>query len=160
MIRAICPFHVWRESANVGTFYYIESTNVCTFFHTWNEPFARVKRFEIKNFLNKHNIENKSGKVTQLINQGLTDINRDYYKSAKTKLTQAEKLNENLRQLVLITDSINYDLQQKVDAVDIRIDGIKEKTIVIKEIHKERSEKAAKFTPNQVDSFFRDRYNY
>jgi hypothetical protein len=48
----------------------------------------------------------------------------------------------------------------ELNNLDGKIDDIKEKTTIIREYYHEVSGKASKFTPTQVDSFFKARYNY
>jgi hypothetical protein len=57
-------------------------------------------------------------------------------------------------------DSVTQAYNDKINELIIRISNIKEKTIVIKEYYHEVSQAADKFTPTQVDSFFKARYNY
>ena len=57
-------------------------------------------------------------------------------------------------------DSVIQAYNSKIGELDIKISNIKEKTTIIKEYYHEVSQAADKFTPNQVDSFFKSRYNY
>lgn len=50
--------------------------------------------------------------------------------------------------------------EQKVEQVDFQIDHIKEKTTIVREYYHEIGQQAGKYTPTQVDSFFKARYNY
>ena len=51
-----------------------------------------------------------------------------------------------------------YDIQIK--QVDDKISNLKEKTTIIREYYHEQSQATDKYTPTQVDSFFKQRYNY
>jgi prefoldin subunit 5 len=57
-------------------------------------------------------------------------------------------------------DSTIEVYEQKVDQVDFQIDNIKEKTTIVREYYHEVGQQAGKYTPTQVDSFFKARYNY
>jgi len=48
----------------------------------------------------------------------------------------------------------------KVNEVDFQIDNIKEKTTIVREYYHEVGQQAGKYTPTQIDSFFKVRYNY
>jgi hypothetical protein len=48
----------------------------------------------------------------------------------------------------------------ELHSLDDKIGNIKEKTTIVREYYHEISGKAGKFTPTQVDSFFKARYNY
>ena len=58
-----------------------------------------------------------------------------------------------------IDSTINV-YEAEVDKVDYELDHIKEKTTIIREFYHEESKKADKYTPTQVDSFLKSRYNY
>jgi len=76
------------------------------------------------------------------------------------RIDSLERANVALQQQILKYDSINTILETKVSEVDYRINNIKEKTTIIKEYYKEKKQETAKFTPTQLDSFFKDRYKY
>lgn len=57
-------------------------------------------------------------------------------------------------------DSIVEIYEHKVDQVDFQIDNIKEKTTIVREYYHEIGQQAGKYSPTQVDSFFKARYNY
>jgi len=76
------------------------------------------------------------------------------------RIDSLEKANTALQQQILKYDSINAELETKVSEVDYRINNIKEKTTIIKEYYKDKKQETAKFTPTQLDSFFKDRYKY
>jgi len=79
------------------------------------------------------------------------------YKDAIDALTKANKeLVEHQKQL----DSTIQVYENEVKQVDNQIDNIKEKTTIIKEYYHEQSVAASNYTPTQVDSFFKARYNY
>lgn len=57
-------------------------------------------------------------------------------------------------------DSVIELYETKVDQVDFQIDNIKEKTTIVREYYHEVGQQAGKYTPTQVDSFFKARYEY
>jgi len=57
-------------------------------------------------------------------------------------------------------DSTIRVYQTEVSNIDIKVDHIKEKTIIIKEFYHEQSQAVNSYTPTQVDFFFKQRYNY
>jgi hypothetical protein len=72
-------------------------------------------------------------------------------------LTNANKaLIEHQKQI----DSTITIYEAEVKQVDHQIDNIKEKTTIIKEYFHEVSQQVDHYTPTQVDSFFKARYNY
>ena len=58
------------------------------------------------------------------------------------------------------SDSIISEYQMKVNEVDLKISNIKEKTTVVREYYYEKQKQIDKYTPTQIDSFFKNRYNY
>ena len=79
------------------------------------------------------------------------------YKDAIDALNKANKeLVERQKQI----DSTIKVYETEVKQVDYQIDNIKEKTTIIKEYYHEQSVAASNYTPTQVDSFFKNRYNY
>jgi hypothetical protein len=58
------------------------------------------------------------------------------------------------------SDSIINLYQIKVDEVDFKIKNIKEKTTIVREYYHEKTKEVNKYTPSQIDSFFKNRYNY
>ncbi len=78
-------------------------------------------------------------------------------KATIDSLTNANKaLIEHQKQI----DSTIKVYESQVHQVDTKIDGIKEKTTIIKEYYHEQSQAASSYTPTQVDSFFKARYGY
>jgi len=58
-----------------------------------------------------------------------------------------------------IDSTINV-YEAEVDQIDYQVDHIKEKTTIIREYYHEVGQQANQYTPTQVDSFFKTRYNY
>jgi hypothetical protein len=57
-------------------------------------------------------------------------------------------------------DSAINAYEAEVDKVDYELDHIKEKTTIVREYYHEVSQQTEQYTPTQVDSFFKKRYNY
>lgn len=57
-------------------------------------------------------------------------------------------------------DSTINAYEEEVDQIDFQVDNIKEKTTIVREYYHEVSNQADKYTPTQVDSFFKARYGY
>jgi hypothetical protein len=57
-------------------------------------------------------------------------------------------------------DSTIHVYEAEVKQVDNQIDNIKEKTTIIKEYYHEQSQQVNNYTPTELDSFFKARYNY
>jgi hypothetical protein len=76
------------------------------------------------------------------------------------RIDSLEQANNALYEQILRYDSINEVLEAKVYEVDTKIGNIKEKTTIIKEYYKDKNQGVAKYTPTQLDSFFKNRYNY
>ena len=78
-------------------------------------------------------------------------------KATIDSLTAANKqLLEKQKQI----DSTITVYETKVNEVDFQIDNIKEKTTIVREYYHEVGQQAGKYTPTQVDSFFKSRYKY
>ena len=58
-----------------------------------------------------------------------------------------------------IDSTINV-YEEEVNQIDFQVDNIKEKTTIVREYYHEVSGQTDKYTPTQVDSFFKSRYNY
>ena len=57
-------------------------------------------------------------------------------------------------------DSTIAVYETKVSEIDFQIDNIKEKTTIVREYYHEVGQQVGKYTPTQIDSFFKARYNY
>jgi hypothetical protein len=78
----------------------------------------------------------------------------------KVQLDMLNKSNADLVNKQKQIDSTIAVYNGKIGELDIKISSIKEKTTIIKEYYHEVSQAADKFTPTQIDSFFKKRYNY
>jgi hypothetical protein len=79
------------------------------------------------------------------------------YKAIIDSLTVA---NKELEAKQLKIDSSIQVYETEVKAIDFQVDHIKEKTTIIREYYHEQSAAASSYTPTQIDSFFKARYNY
>jgi predicted nucleic-acid-binding protein len=57
-------------------------------------------------------------------------------------------------------DSTIAIYETEINQIDNQVDNIKEKTTIVREYYHEVGQQAGKYTPTQVDSFFKARYNY
>ena len=78
----------------------------------------------------------------------------------KIQLDMLNKSNGDLIAKQKQIDIVIATYNSKIGELDVRISNIKEKTTIIKEYYHEVSQAADRFTPSQVDSFFKKRYNY
>ena len=78
----------------------------------------------------------------------------------KVTLDSLTNANKQLLEKQKQIDSTIAIYEIKVNEVDFQIDNIKEKTTIIREYYHEVGQQVDKFTPSQIDSFFKIRYNY
>jgi vacuolar-type H+-ATPase subunit I/STV1 len=76
------------------------------------------------------------------------------------KLDSLNMVTEQLKKQQLSYDSSIKADEKKIKDIDYQIDNIKEKTTIIKEYYHEQGKAVNNFTPNQLDSFFANRYGY
>jgi hypothetical protein len=57
-------------------------------------------------------------------------------------------------------DEVIGKQQLELHGLDDKIGDVKEKTTIVREYYHEVSNKAAQYTPTQIDSFFKARYDY
>jgi hypothetical protein len=72
----------------------------------------------------------------------------------------AAKANLDLQAKQATLDSIAHSLDEKLNLLDEKVSKVKNKETIIREYYHERISQPGKYTPQQVDSFFKDRYNY
>ena len=78
-------------------------------------------------------------------------------KATIDSLTNANKrLIEHQKQI----DSTIAVYEEEVNQIDNQVDNIKEKTTIVREYYHEVGQQVNQYTPTQVDSFFKARYNY
>jgi len=78
----------------------------------------------------------------------------------KATIDSLTKANQALQAKQLAIDSTVARYENEVEIVNGMIGGITEKTTIIREYYHEQSNTAGKYTPTQVDSFFKSRYKY
>lgn len=78
----------------------------------------------------------------------------------KATIDSLTKANQALQAKQLAIDSTVARYENEVEIINGMIGGITEKTTVIREFYHEQSSSASKYTPTQVDSFFKSRYKY
>ena len=78
----------------------------------------------------------------------------------KNTLDSLAKENAALRDKQKQVDSAISSYQSQIFDLDYAIGNVKQKETVIKEYYHEVGNKVDEYTPTQVDSFFKARYNY
>ena len=78
----------------------------------------------------------------------------------KTTIDSLTNVNKELEIRQKQMDSIIHVYEVKVKQVDHQIDSIKEKTTSIKKYYHKVSQQVSQYTPTELDSFFKVRYNY
>jgi hypothetical protein len=76
------------------------------------------------------------------------------------RIDSLEQKNKELEFYIMQFDSLQFEFDQQIIELNTRIDNNKGKTTIIREVYKDKGNSARKFTPSQVDSFFKDRYNF
>jgi len=79
------------------------------------------------------------------------------YKTAIDSLSRINKMLLDKQQKI---DSTIKVYKTEIDQIDNRINNIKEKTTIVREYYHEINNRVIQYTPTQVDSFFKSRYNY
>jgi len=72
----------------------------------------------------------------------------------------AAKANVELQAKQATLDSIAHSIDEKLNILDEKVSKVKNKETIIREYYHDRISQPGKYTPQQVDSFFKDRYNY
>jgi len=78
----------------------------------------------------------------------------------KSTIDSLTNINKQLLKKQKQIDSTIAVYEIKVNEVDFQIDNIKEKTTIIREYYHEVGQQTDKYTPSQIDLFFKIRYNY
>ena len=78
----------------------------------------------------------------------------------KTKIDSLSQLDKQFAiQQRRLDSSIHVD-EEHVQNLDTKIGSIKEKITIVREYYHEISQATSKYTPTQIDSFFKVRYTY
>lgn len=120
----------------------------------------------ISNLWEKYNLEIKAGFITLFVILGLylmiivftpkSHIPSEY----KILIDSLTKSNNTIIQQQKSIDSNINIYQNKIDGVDVKIDNIHDKTTIINKYYYDKGVKIDNFNSIQIDSFFRNRYNY
>ena len=78
----------------------------------------------------------------------------------QAKLDSLTQVTLQLRADQVKYDSIVESQERVVEELNTQIHSTKEKITIIKEYYHEQSQAVSKYTPTQVDSFFKSRYGY
>ena len=78
----------------------------------------------------------------------------------KTTIDSLTKVNQQLLKHQQQIDNTIDSISDNVGEVDSKISNIKEKTTIIREYYHEQASAASKYTPTQIDSFFKARYHF
>jgi hypothetical protein len=78
----------------------------------------------------------------------------------KATIDSLTKANEALEAKQLAIDSTIDRYENEIEITNGMIGGITDKTTIIREFYHEQSNTVGKYTPTQVDSFFKSRYKY
>jgi hypothetical protein len=78
----------------------------------------------------------------------------------KATIDSLNNVNKQLLEKQKQIDSTIKLYETEISQIDSRVDNIKEKTTIVREYYHEIGQQADKYTPTQIDSFFKVRYNY
>lgn len=78
----------------------------------------------------------------------------------KEELKTLQHLTDSLQQNQKKYEALIKDQEAVISNLDFRLENIKEKTVIVKEYYHEQSQAVGNYTPSQVDSFFKARYQY
>jgi septal ring factor EnvC (AmiA/AmiB activator) len=81
-------------------------------------------------------------------------------KNLQKQIDDLEKRSQELLKAQAKYDSTIQSQEQYVHELESKITNIKEKTTIIKEYYTRIQEKVNDYDHNQIDSFFRQKYNY
>jgi chromosome segregation ATPase len=78
----------------------------------------------------------------------------------KRELHRLDSISNQLESQQMSYDSLIITEQGKLEELEVKLGGIKDKTNQLNRMYKDLKDKADKYTPTQIDSFFRQRYKY
>jgi uncharacterized protein YxeA len=78
----------------------------------------------------------------------------------KNQIDSLAKANEALKAKQVSFDSASKKYEDAILDLDWKVQNVGEKETIIREYYHEKTKQPAKYNPKQVDSFFKDRYNY
>ena len=76
------------------------------------------------------------------------------------KLEDLEKNNLELIKKQIEIDSINVSYEERIQELETKIMDVGQSRVIIQKIYSDKIQKSKKSTPSEVDSFFKQRYNY
>ena len=78
----------------------------------------------------------------------------------KAQIDSINKVNIELKAKQDSLDKTSKKFEDVIIQLDWKLQNVGENKTVIKEYYHEKKEKTKKYTPTQLDKFFKDRYNY
>lgn len=78
----------------------------------------------------------------------------------EAKLDSLNVISQQLQATQVKYDSLLTEEEEVYKELDHKIDNIKERTTVIREYYHDQSQAINSYTPTELDSFFKQRYNY
>lgn len=78
----------------------------------------------------------------------------------KASIDSLTLMNKKLMESQQRMDSTISTYNSKIEQIDTRISHIKNQTTIINKYYNDLGQQVDQYTPNQVDSFFKKRYNY
>ena len=78
----------------------------------------------------------------------------------KATIDSLTNVNKQLLEKQKQIDSTIKVYETEINQIDNQVDNIKEKTTIVREYYHEVGQQVGKYTPTQIDSFFKARYNY
>ena len=78
----------------------------------------------------------------------------------KAQIDSLARANDSLKIKQAQLDSASAEYQVQIDNLDWKVQNVGEKKTIIREYYHDRVKEPASYSPKQVDSFFKKRYNY
>ena len=78
----------------------------------------------------------------------------------KAQIDSLARANDSLKIKQAQLDSASAEYQVQIDNLDWKVQNVGEKKTIIREYYHDRVKEPANYSPKQVDSFFKKRYNY
>jgi mannitol-specific phosphotransferase system IIBC component len=78
----------------------------------------------------------------------------------KAQIDSLNKINVELKAKQDSLDKTSKKFEDEIIKLDWKLQNVGENKTVIKEFYHEKKEKTKKYTPSQLDKFFKNRYNY
>lgn len=78
----------------------------------------------------------------------------------KTQIDSLAKANAALQAKQAALDSATKTYEVKINNLDWKINNVGETKTIIREYYRDKVKEPSRYTPKQIDSFFKNRYNY